>query len=78
VNVCKEGGSIIAFSDGWGTGKVTGSEAPRPGDDEWLDYCRRREGAERLAAKAASSATARRVHQQLAQAYAAMIADGCR
>jgi hypothetical protein len=34
------------------------------------DYCRARERAERAAAKGACSIEARRVHQELAQAYA--------
>ncbi|HEY8593064.1 MAG TPA: hypothetical protein VIL42_09410 [Sphingomicrobium sp.] len=35
-----------------------------------LDYLRRRELAERAAAKNATSGAARRVHQELAQSYA--------
>ncbi|MFL6721544.1 MAG: hypothetical protein ACJ8FT_07050 [Sphingomonas sp.] len=37
------------------------------------DYLRRRELAERAAAKKAPSDAARRVHQQLAQSYAALL-----
>jgi hypothetical protein len=39
-------------------------------DEESLDYLRRRELAERAAAKNALSQTARRIHQELAQGYA--------
>ena len=43
-----------------------------------ISYFRRRELQERAAAKSATSLAARRVHQQLAQFYAAMLdrADG--
>jgi hypothetical protein len=37
------------------------------------DYFRRRERAERAAAKNAASETARRIHQELAQSYAALV-----
>jgi hypothetical protein len=37
------------------------------------DYFRRRERAERAAAKNAASETARRIHQELAQGYAALL-----
>jgi len=40
------------------------------------DYFRRRELAERAAAKQASSEAARRIHQQLAQSYAEMVQKG--
>ena len=40
------------------------------------DYLRARERAERAAAKRASSPAARGVHQELAQAYAAMVRVG--
>jgi hypothetical protein len=39
-------------------------------DQETLDYFRRRELAERSAAKSAISDAARRAHQELAQSYA--------
>lgn len=42
-------------------------------DDESLDYFRRRELAERAAAKRAASSGARRVHQEMAQCYAEML-----
>ena len=38
-----------------------------------IDYFRRREQAERAAAKKAQSEAARRVHQELAQEYAGLI-----
>lgn len=38
-----------------------------------VDYFRRRERVERAAAKKASSEAARRVHQELAQNYAALL-----
>lgn len=37
------------------------------------DYFRRRELAERAAAKKAATETARRIHQELAQGYAALL-----
>jgi hypothetical protein len=37
------------------------------------DYFRRREIAERAAAKNAASETARRIHQELAQGYSALL-----
>jgi hypothetical protein len=71
VNVCNEGGSLIIFRDDWA---AKNNPAPRShssaADAEWTDYCRARERAERAAAKRASSIRARRVHQELAQAYA--------
>jgi hypothetical protein len=42
-------------------------------DEETLEYLRRREQAERAAAKSASSNVARRVHQELAQAYSELL-----
>ena len=52
--------------------------ASEPGWDSMLDqisqaYFRRREQAERAAAKKAESEAARRVHQELAQSYAEML-----
>jgi len=40
---------------------------------EAQDYFRRRERAERAAAKNAANETARRIHQELAQGYAALL-----
>ena len=45
-------------------------------DRETQDYCKRREQAERAAAKNAASETARRVHQELAQSYADRLRNG--
>jgi hypothetical protein len=42
-------------------------------DSETAAYFRRRERAERAAAKIAATEAARRVHQELAQRYAAML-----
>jgi len=42
------------------------------------DYLRRRELAERAAAKKAASPSARRIHQDLAQAYAGLARTGMR
>jgi hypothetical protein len=42
-------------------------------DKNTLDYFRRREQAERAAAKTASCDIARRVHQELAQHYADLL-----
>ena len=42
-------------------------------DEDSQDYFRRRERAERAAAKNAASEAARRAHQELAQSYAARL-----
>jgi len=42
-------------------------------DEDSRDYFRRRELAERAAAKRAASSGARRVHQEMAQYYAARL-----
>jgi len=42
-------------------------------DQDTLEYFRRRELAERAAAKSASSEIARRVHQELAQHYSELL-----
>ena len=42
-------------------------------DQESQDYFRRRERAERAAAKRAASDIARRIHQELAQNYATLL-----
>lgn len=44
-------------------------------NSESHDYFRRRELAERAAAKSAASDAARRIHQELAQGYAALLRD---
>jgi len=73
VNVCNEGGSIIPFSDTSPFGKEQQSHDGGPVDGDWLDYCRARERRERAAAKNAGTSQARRVHQELAMAYARLI-----
>jgi hypothetical protein len=72
VNVCHEGGSIVVFSPSASSENEPRSESGKPADAEWLDHCRARELAERAAAKRAASTEARRVHQELAQAYSQM------
>jgi len=42
-------------------------------DQQSVDYFRRRERAERAAAKNATSDAARRAHQELAQGYAELV-----
>jgi len=42
-------------------------------NSESQDYFRRRERAERAAAKNAATEAARRIHQELAQGYAALL-----
>lgn len=42
-------------------------------DQESLEYFRKRERAERAAAKKAASEAARRAHQELAQSYAELL-----
>lgn len=71
MNVCHDGGPIIAFRNAWDDSREEASDA-RSGE-RWLDYCRTREAAERAAAKKASSINAQRVHQELALAYARII-----
>ena len=73
MNVCDDGASIITFRDAWSATKDHEGGSPTSADAEWLEHCRAREFAERAAAKNASSIEARRIHQQLAQAYARMI-----
>jgi hypothetical protein len=72
MNVCNDGGSIVTFNDTRGLNEDVLDAGP---DEKWQEYCRSREMAERAAAKRASSATARRVHQELAQAYARVSVD---
>lgn len=67
MNICNEGGPVIAFRDAWGLAADRDIQSADPPD---ADYCRARERAERAAAKTAQSIEARRVHQELAQAYA--------
>ena len=58
--------SVVVFR-----GTVGAEPVSPPVIDE--DYLRRREKAERAAAKQASSPSARRIHQDLAQAYAGLV-----
>jgi hypothetical protein len=70
VNICHDGGSLLTFTDSWASRNEPQANSLEPADTEWLDYCRARELAERAAAKRASSIEARRIHQELAEAYA--------
>jgi hypothetical protein len=45
-------------------------------DRESLEYFRRRELAERAAAKSATTATVRGLHQELAQSYSDLLRNG--
>ena len=45
-------------------------------DPNSIAYFRRRELAERAAAKSATTSTARGLHQELAQSYATLLRDG--
>ncbi|WP_028968609.1 hypothetical protein [Sphingomonas sp. URHD0057] len=69
MNVCNDCTSIVIIRDDWPTQNRPETQIPDPAaaDPEW---CRARELAERAAAKRASSLEARRVHQELAAAYA--------
>jgi hypothetical protein len=61
---------FVIFREPWSAG---GDPEPEPAihsSDVSADYCRARELAERAAAKRATSARARSVHQELAQHYA--------
>jgi hypothetical protein len=71
LNVSNESSSLIIFRAPW-TARPEAEDAPAVS----ADYCRAREMAERAAAKRASSVKARRVHQELAQAYARLTGDG--
>jgi hypothetical protein len=73
MNVCHGDGPFVIFGDSWPTGNDPQSAARKAADPEWLDYCRAREFTERSAAMKAVSNEARRIHQELAQAYARMI-----
>ena len=71
MNICHEGGSIVPFTESRAAQRDE-ADLPTP-VDEWVDYCRARESAERAAAKNSNSIVARRIHQELAQAYAQLI-----
>ena len=76
MNVPSDEGSILTFREPWtcrGEGDV---HAAATSEETWLDYCRSRERKERAAAKQASSVLARRIHQELAQAYASKANGG--
>jgi hypothetical protein len=74
MNVCNEDDSLVIFRDEWATKNNPESQTESvAGRADWADYCRARELAERAAAKRAGSIKARRVHQELAQAYASVI-----
>jgi hypothetical protein len=70
MNVERDGGGFIVFRDSWPEEQPV--SAP-PADGAWADHLRARELAERAAAKNATCARAREVHQQLAQAYSRII-----
>jgi hypothetical protein len=70
VNICNEGGPVLAFADSPGADGEDEPRPPRLSAAEWSAYCRTREAQERAAAKKAQSTEARRVHQELAQGYA--------
>ena len=69
MNVCNEGGPIVVFRES-PESRLAPDEQPRA---PRVDDIRRRELAERAAAKHATSSRARAAHQELAQAYARMI-----
>jgi hypothetical protein len=69
MNVCHGGSSILTFRE---AGDAT-NETHEPLKRQETDYCRSRERIERAAAKRATSMEARRVHQELAQAYARIV-----
>ncbi|HEX6742042.1 MAG TPA: hypothetical protein VF079_09665 [Sphingomicrobium sp.] len=59
---------FVIFRDPWGPARKP--EPIEPANDLPADYWRARELAERAAAKRATTAKARSVHQELAQHYA--------
>jgi hypothetical protein len=76
VNVEYGASSIVTFADDWASRNTPEPAAAIRADAEWHEYCRARELAERKAAKSARSLQARRVHQELAQAYMQLRATG--
>jgi len=64
LNVSHDPSSLIIFR------AAAAGDAEPPASPVGEDYCRVREQAERTAAERATSTAARRVHQELAQAYA--------
>jgi hypothetical protein len=73
VNISTDDGPVVVFRDSWASGPNEPDPPETRANRGWADYCRAREKAERAAAKCASSLAARRVHQELAQAYAALL-----
>lgn len=74
MNNLNDSSSLVVFREDWATRTNPDTRDLEPdGDLEWVEHCRAREFAERAAAKHAGSDAARRVHQELAQAYARMI-----
>jgi len=69
MNVCNEGGPIVVFREPPESRLAPDEQRPALR----VDDIRRREFAERAAAKQATSNRARAAHQELAQAYARMI-----
>ena len=67
MNIEHGSGPIMAFTDRAGP-----DDAVAPPSKDAVEYCRKRERAERAAAKKSPSVLARRVHQELAEAYAQM------
>ena len=76
MNIDPECGSIVAFKDAWPRTKKPRSEELDPAGADSVEFYRRRERAERAAAKNAGTGAARCIHQELAQAYAALIQQG--
>jgi len=73
MNVCNEGGPIVAFRESPESRRASEIKRNRPTDATSIDHIRAREFAERAAAKRAACAAARRVHQELALAYSRII-----
>ena len=73
MNNPREPSPIVAFRDPWPARNEPPHQRTAVADAQWIEYCRSREFAERAAAKQAGSTAGRRVHQELAQAYARMI-----
>ena len=70
MNVCNDCTSIVIIRDDWPTRNNPETQIPDPAAAADPDWSRARELAERAAAKRAGSIEARRVHQELAAAYA--------
>ena len=74
MNIEKDSGAVFVFRD------MGPDEPPSAiaGDESWIDHLRFREQAERSAAKNATCPQARRVHQELAQAYLRVVERAAR